>query len=594
MRSGITAALTLALAVAAAVSGTGAAGQSEEARARAFNDRHGLVAGAGVIRQWTVGTQEWHVWVCDVARGGSGSELRHPSEYASIYNEQVTPYFEWLSQGAYRPKFVGQRILNAPGVTDGPQQRERCREQAVRDETARGHPALIVDTSGYGGGEAAPELEWGSEYGKLWPREITGGVAWVGGNSGVGVVAHEMGHVLSFPHSYSGDRTRTSNGWWHTVTDEYDNPMDLMSGASGGLGTGTPAINRYAAGWIPPEQVAVHDRGYESYALRPVGDGGVQMLVIPAYEGAGVFYALGARVRNEYDQNIPAEGVEVYVVNQQGDDPPDSRYGSCENGSPIGEWCWGLGRRTKQYSGSGGTRTSTGHVRPAGSARFELDDWWLQVRSRVGDAFVVRVWDRNIPESGIDWGCDDVHRGSFCDDDGNVHEAGIETIAEAGVTKGCRPDYFCPERTILRRQMAAFLHRAVRHADRSILGLGVRILEMADVPEDAWYRPYAEWATSWGGMTVTDGRFRPDEVVSRADMALMLAETFEKIEVADEPGNLFADTGGTTVEATLAAEALHRLGITAGCGVSPLRFCPDQPVTRAQMASFFSRVLALY
>ena len=223
-----------------------------------------------------------------------------------------------------------------------------------------------------------------------------------------------------------------------------------------------------------------------------------------------------------------------------------------------------------------------------------MDDWWLQVRSRVGDAYVVRVWDRNIPESDIDWGCDDVHRGSFCDDDGNVHEAGIETIAEAGVTKGCRPDYFCPERTILRRQMAAFLHRAVRHADRSILGLGVRILEMADVPEDAWYRPYAEWATSWGGMRVTDGRFRPDEVVSRADMALMLVETFRKIEVADEPGNLFADTGGATVEATLAAEALHRLGITSGCGVSPLRFCPAQPVTRAQMASFFARVLALY
>ena len=44
---------------------------------------------------------------------------------------------------------------------------------------------------------------------------------------------------------------------------EYDNPMDMMSGDLGlGLTTGTIAVNRYAAGWIEPDEVAVHQSGY--------------------------------------------------------------------------------------------------------------------------------------------------------------------------------------------------------------------------------------------------------------------------------------------------------------------------------------------
>ncbi|MCX7895327.1 MAG: DNRLRE domain-containing protein [Thermoanaerobaculum sp.] len=36
-------------------------------------------------------------------------------------------------------------------------------------------------------------------------------------------------------------------------------------------------------------------------------------------------------------------------------------------------------------------------------------------------------------------------------------------------------------------------------------------------------------------------------------------------------------------------ERLYQLGITAGCATNPLRFCPDAPVTRAQMATFLLR-----
>ncbi|MGH7339921.1 MAG: S-layer homology domain-containing protein [Candidatus Rokuibacteriota bacterium] len=40
-------------------------------------------------------------------------------------------------------------------------------------------------------------------------------------------------------------------------------------------------------------------------------------------------------------------------------------------------------------------------------------------------------------------------------------------------------------------------------------------------------------------------------------------------------------------------EQLAREGITAGCSVSPSRFCPSEPVTRAQMAVFLIRTFNL-
>ncbi|MGA7280180.1 MAG: hypothetical protein WBZ40_00210, partial [Acidimicrobiia bacterium] len=54
--------------------------------------------------------------------------------------------------------------------------------------------------------------------------------------------------------------------------------------------------------------------------------------------------------------------------------------------------------------------------------------------------------------------------GSFVDDDGNVHEGGIEAIAAAEITQGCNPpanDRYCPDRVVTRGQMAAFLSRAL-------------------------------------------------------------------------------------------------------------------------------------
>ena len=51
----------------------------------------------------------------------------------------------------------------------------------------------------------------------------------------------------------------------------------------------------------------------------------------------------------------------------------------------------------------------------------------------------------------------------FTDDDGSVFETDISALAASGITRGCNPpanDRFCPDRTVTRGEMAAFLHRA--------------------------------------------------------------------------------------------------------------------------------------
>jgi hypothetical protein len=49
----------------------------------------------------------------------------------------------------------------------------------------------------------------------------------------------------------------------------------------------------------------------------------------------------------------------------------------------------------------------------------------------------------------------------FVDDTGNTHERNINRFAGAGVTTGCAASMYCPNSTVTRGQMAAFLHRAL-------------------------------------------------------------------------------------------------------------------------------------
>ena len=204
--------------------------------------------------------------------------------------------------------------------------------------------------------------------------------------------------------------------------------------------------------------------------------------------------------------------------------------------------------------------------------------------------------------------------GRFCDEDGSVHQANIEQAAEWGITQGCEERRFCPGLSITRSQMAAFLYRAVTRQmgeppEAPAVGL-------TDVAEGAWYRSFAQWAVSAEVIPAPDGEFDPGGVVTRGDMAEMLLAAFPVLEARpSSPGSKDGDSRGDVEDTAFlcvdcdggaeayfadlnrdagvaqAAQVLYGAGITQGCSEEPLRFCPDRPVTRAQMASFFVRSL---
>jgi len=83
-------------------------------------------------------------------------------------------------------------------------------------------------------------------------------------------------------------------------------------------------------------------------------------------------------------------------------------------------------------------------------------------------------------------------------------------------------------------------------------------------------------------------RFCPEDPVTRGQMAAFLVRTTGLAVRAADP---FIDDDGSIFEEDI--ERLAAAGITAGCTPEGDRFCPDEPVTRGQMAAFLVRTLGL-
>ena len=145
---------------------------------------------------------------------------------------------------------------------------------------------------------------------------------------------------------------------------------------------------------------------------------------------------------------------------------------------------------------------------------------------------------------------------------------------------------FCPREPVLRWVIAVWLVRVL--GDEPAQAGSSRF---SDVDAEEWWAPYVETLADLGvtkGCDTEPLRFCPDESVTRAQMASFLVRAFA-LEAAGSAG--FADTAGNTHEEHIDALAAARY--TAGCAVGPLRYCPDQAVTRAEMATFLARALGL-
>jgi hypothetical protein len=534
-------------------------------------DELALIGYLDRVRAYSVGLDSWEVWICDTTNGGLVLDATAVSSYL---NGELGPYFSWLSEGRYRPAFTpgGTVSVGQTGWPSDPfDDQAQCRNSVAAASTGTAQGALIVVDVPYSGGFATPGVwcEGQANCPRTYPANgrwaVVGGatVTSVAGNPpALRTVAHEIGHAVHFPHSFSGE----FDSFGGQVVYEYDNAMDLMSGGdSDRLDVGTLALNRYAAGWFDAGRVRFHRGGTLTYRLAPLGAGGAsELLVLPTDGPVGVYDVLGARVRAAYDGGIPFEGIEVYRI--------DHRGSAC-GGTAI-QVCWGVERRTSQVPVPsepwGGN-----HVHGVGDV-FSVNGVTIEVVEYDGLAFTLAVSGASVSER-------------FIDDNGNFHEAAIEAIAAIGVSTGCNAtlDRYCPGSGVSRAEMAAFLLRAIGDSTQPS-GTG----SFSDVPPGQWYTPYVERLAELGiSVGYGDGTFRPHAGVTRAEMAVFMTRAFPSLSEV-QPTGAFVDVPADAWFAG-AAEGLLGAGVTTGCSTDPLSYCPGDTVARDAMASFLARALGL-
>ena len=180
--------------------------------------------------------------------------------------------------------------------------------------------------------------------------------------------------------------------------------------------------------------------------------------------------------------------------------------------------------------------------------------------------------------------------GTFIDDNDSIFEGAIEAIAAEGITLGCNPPAktrYCPDDLVTRGQMAIFLVRTFDYGNNG--GGDLFVDDNGAVYEDAADRLKTALVTQGCNPPAND-RYCGDDFVTRAQMAGFLVRALGLTD--DGGGSLYVDDDNSIFEPAI--DRLGTAGITHGCN-PPVndRFCPEDNVTRGQMAAFLMRALGL-
>ena len=178
------------------------------------------------------------------------------------------------------------------------------------------------------------------------------------------------------------------------------------------------------------------------------------------------------------------------------------------------------------------------------------------------------------------------YEGRFSDDDNSVHEANIDRMAELGITRGCNPpanDRYCPGSDVTRGQIAAFLRR--------FFDLPAATVDYFTDDDESIFEEDINAVVDAGiGFGCAEDTYCPGAALRREEMAELLVRAFSYgTGVAPD---YFVDD--ETSEFQVSINALRHVGVTVGCNPPASdRFCPTEPMTRAQMATFIIRAIDL-
>ena len=168
----------------------------------------------------------------------------------------------------------------------------------------------------------------------------------------------------------------------------------------------------------------------------------------------------------------------------------------------------------------------------------------------------------------------------------------VELLFRKGTTTGCVPldpnlgwRLYCPNDPVTRRDMAVFIDRSLNQTP-----FDNPTPTFADVQPSDWFYGWVERFYSLGittGCAINPLMYCPSDFVTRRDMAVFIIRALNETPF-DNPTPTFADVPADMF-GYAHVERFYQLGITTGCAVSPLRYCPLNLVDRKAMAAFLVR-----
>lgn len=201
-----------------------------------------------------------------------------------------------------------------------------------------------------------------------------------------------------------------------------------------------------------------------------------------------------------------------------------------------------------------------------------------QARGSSPDLGAFEYTGNGVPAPNIFW---DVPPGYWA-------QSFIQELYESGITGGCllSPLMYCPEGIVNRAQMAVFLLKSMHGPSYSPPAVGGST-GFSDVAPNYWA---AAWIKQLAREGITAGcnanNYCPEGAVTRDQMAIFLLRA--KHGVSYNPPPVGNSTGFSDVAPSHWAAAwikqLAAEGITGGCSAG--RYCPGNPVNRAEMAVF--------
>ena len=177
---------------------------------------------------------------------------------------------------------------------------------------------------------------------------------------------------------------------------------------------------------------------------------------------------------------------------------------------------------------------------------------------------------------------------AFADTEQHWAKESIQCVNKLGILKGIKETEFAPNEAMTRAMFITALGRLgnVNEQDYSASSFG-------DVPADAYYRGFAEWAKTAGISSGTQmGSFAPNQPISREQIATMIFR-FAKYLGYELPAvqakAAFADEAQISSWAKEAVIALQQAGILQGKGNQ--MFDPQGKATRAEIAALLQRLV---